>query len=368
MNTELILQLIAGLILGFTILQWLVALLNFLFRADYSRYKSDSKSLITIIIPARNEENSIGKLLNDLKEQSYSNIEIIVVNDESTDQTAEVVKVAQNTDPRVRLMDVKLTDGEWLGKNYACFSGARTAKGKHLLFLDADVRLGNTALSSALGYFQQERLVFMSVFPRQLIPDISVYQVIPLMNYILLSLLPLMAVKNLPFRSMSAANGQFMLFDNDLYRALEPHKKYRKEKVEDIHIARYIKGMGYRIACLTGNTDLSCNMYDSYEKAMEGFSKNIVAFFGNSAIAGILFWFITFTGILWMPVISWYLIPVYLILILSTRHLISRVSMQDVLLNSGMHYRQLWTLGKLMFRAIQHKKNNSFTWKERSIN
>lgn len=363
MNTEQILLIPALLILGFTLLQWLTATLNYVFRVNYGKYNTREKELVSVIIPARNEEGNIGKLLSDLQEQSYSAIEILVINDDSTDRTAEVV----SRFPNVKLINSGLKEEEWLGKNFACYTGSRQAKGKYLLFLDADVRLGRNAIASALGYFEQSGVVFMSVFPRQVMNNDGVLQVVPLMNYILLSLLVLPLVRLLPFVSMSAANGQFMLFDHQLYTALEPHKRFRKEKVEDIRISRYYKSSGYRIACITGNDDIACSMYENYEEALEGFSKNVFAFFGNSVVAGLLFWFITLTGFVWMLLLPWYALVLYLLAVVTTRWMISLTSLQPAITNIGMHYTQLWTMGKLMFRSLQHQRKKNYQWKGRTI-
>lgn len=368
MTIELLLTGTAWTVAAFAMLQTLIAIVNYVLRADYGNYNSrDQNDLVSVVIPVRNEESTIGNLLDDLAKQSYPLIEIIVANDDSTDATAAVVTAKQKLNPSIQLIDAGLKKEDWLGKNHACFAGSRLAKGHYLLFLDADVRLDTNAIASTLAYLQHQKLVFMSVFPKQLMPSKEVYKVVPLMNYILLSLLPLFLVRASRFASLAAANGQFMLFDNELYKALEPHKRFRSEKVEDIHIARYLKSNNYRIACLTGNEDISCKMYDTYNDALEGFSKNVFAFFGNSSFAGLAFWFVTFSGILWMLFLPWYMLPAYLTMVLITRWLIALVSKQKVGINIRMHYVQLWTLGLLMIRALKHSKNKSYQWKGRTI-
>lgn len=367
MNAEWILTLIAWIVAGFTLLQLIVAALNYIFRADYSHCIPSDQPLVSVIIPVRNEETTIGNLLDDLALQTYSNIEILLSNDDSTDKTAEIVTNKQQSNARIRLIDAGLKDEDWLGKNHACYIGSRNAAGHYLLFLDADVRLSKNAISSAIGYFQKAHVVFLSIFPRQILNNRGVYTIVPLMNYILLSLLPLFLVRKSSYVSLSAANGQFMLFDHDLYKALEPHKRFRKEKVEDIHISRYYKRKGYPIACLTGNKDVSCKMYDNYTDAQEGFSKNVFAFFGGSVTAGLTFWFFSLTGLLWMLLLPWYTLPAYLLAVITTRWFISLTSEQNSRRNILMHYIQLGALGKLMFRSIQHQRTKTYQWKGRSI-
>jgi len=359
---------IAYFILAFAGLQLLVALLNFLFRTDYARYRSMGDELVSVLIPVRNEESNIGNLLDDLSKQNYTNIEIIVVNDDSTDNTRKIVLEKSTINNKIKLIDTNLTDSEWLGKNNACYQGALTAKGKYLLFLDADVRLGKEVIKSLLGYLQKNRSVFLSVFPKQIILNKGVASVVPIMNHILLSLLPLFFVRYSRFSSMAAANGQLMLFDTEVYRAFEPHKKFRKEKVEDIHIARFLKKKKFRIACLTGNDDLSCKMYDNYEDALEGFTKNVIAFFGNSYVAAILFWLISFGGIICIvSVLPLWWTLVYILMIIATRIFISSTSRQNITENILLHFVQLYNLGLLIIHSINHKINKNYQWKGRII-
>jgi glycosyltransferase involved in cell wall biosynthesis len=355
-------------ILAFAGLQVLTAFLNYIFRADYSLYRTINNELVTILIPARNEEKNIGNIINDISEQSHKNIEIIVIDDDSNDRTCEIVLKKSLTDNRIKLINSRLTDNSWLGKNHACYQGASSAKGKYLLFLDADVRLGKDAVSEVLGYLEKSRSVFLSVFPKQLLVNKGVKSVVPVMNHILLSLLPLFLVRYSPFTSMAAANGQLMLFNAEVYRALEPHKKFRHEKAEDIRIARFLKKKKFNIACLTGKNDISCRMYENYNDAMKGFSKNVVEFFGNSFFAAILFWFISLTGIIWIAVfLPIWLTLIYIIMIIATRIFISITSQQNITDNILMHFVQIYNLGLLIFKSIKHKINKSYQWKGRII-
>jgi len=359
---------IAYFIVAFAGLQLLVALLNFLFRTDYARYRSTGDELVSVLIPVRNEENNIGNLIDDLTKQNYTNIEIIIINDDSTDNTRNIVLEKSAINNKIKLIDTDLTDNEWLGKNNACYQGASTAKGKYLLFLDADVRLGKEVIKSLLGYLQKSRSVFLSVFPKQIILNKGVASVVPVMNHILLSLLPLFFVRYSRFSSMAAANGQLMLFDTEIYRAFEPHKKFRKEKVEDIHIARFLKKKRFSIACLTGNDDLSCKMYDNYADAVNGFTKNVIAFFGNSYMAAILFWLISFGGIICVvSVLPFWWTLVYILMIITTRTLISSTSRQNIAENILLHFVQLYNLGLLIIHSINHKINKNYQWKGRII-
>lgn len=359
---------VAYFIFFFTLLLFIIALLNFVFRVDYSSYKALPDIPVSVIIPARNEAANIAHILDDVCAQNYTNIEIIVVDDDSSDATAEIVMSKAGADTRISLIRAGEKKNDWLGKNHACYQGALHATGKYFLFLDADVRIGKKAISSTLGYLEKSKVVFLSIFPKQIMHNAGVYKVVPIMNYILLSLLPLFLVRKTKYQSLGAANGQFILFDAEVYREFEPHRIFRREKVEDIHIARFLKKFHYSIACLTGNEDISCHMYDTYKEAMNGFSKNITAFFGNSYLVATIFWLIHLTGIFWVATLlpTWYLIA-YIAIIIFTRVFTSLTSKQDVFINLLLHYLQMVNMGLLIMSSLQKKIFKNYEWKGRTI-
>ncbi|MBN2570753.1 MAG: glycosyltransferase family 2 protein, partial [Ignavibacteriales bacterium] len=218
-------------ILIFAGIQFFVALSNIIFSLVLKKRITLEKPFISVLIPARNEEENITDLLNDLLEQDYENIEIIIFNDESTDNTERIVKDYMKKDTRIKLINSDGLPGGWVGKNYACNSLAKNANGGYFLFLDADVRVGKNLIDSVLSHIQKYKLSLLSIFPKQIMLTRAEKIVVPLMNFILLSLLPLRLVRKSKFSSLAAANGQFMFFDSECYRKLEPHKKFRNSKV-----------------------------------------------------------------------------------------------------------------------------------------
>lgn len=355
-------------ILSASTLLLLNALMNLIFRANYSGCSSQVDELISVIIPARNEEENIGNILDDLRNQSYSNIEILIYDDESTDRTNEIVASKQEIDPRIQLIKATTLPADWLGKNHACYKSAKKSTGKYLLFVDADVRMGKRVVDELIGYLQKSHSGMISVFPKQVMVTQGEKMVTPIMNYILLTLLPLFAVRHVFFSSMAAANGQVMLYDATVYKTFEPHQRFRNEKVEDIHIARFLKKNKQKIACITGNDDLTCRMYKSYDEAMEGFSKNVAAFFGNSHLLAALFWALQFFGIIIVAVTLPFVGTVYYVTIgITTRILTSLTSRQRVSENLRFHFSQMANLGLLIARSISKRNKKEYTWKGRNI-
>ena len=359
---------LAWFIFIFTILQLLIAVSNLLFNQQLSDKQPSGNPIVSVLIPARNEEKNIGHLLTDLQNQDYKNIEIIVFNDESTDATEQIVKTSMATDTRIKFLSSGGLPRGWLGKNHACHTLAQDASGSWLLFLDADVRLKGNIIAQTVAFAEEKKIQLLSVFPRQIMKTLGEYVTVPNMNFILLSLLPLVLVRKIKFPSIAAANGQFMLFHADTYRENQPHKEMQTSLVEDIEIAQFFKRKKLRVACLPGNENISCRMYSGWKDAIHGFSKNVIMFFGKSVVLTLAFWFITTFGFIFIYVtlplkIFW----MYLGSLLLIRILISISSRQNILKNIVLLILQQITLGLFIYRAISNRLKKQYQWKGRNI-
>jgi glycosyltransferase involved in cell wall biosynthesis len=362
---------ISWLIVGFTILQFIVALVNLIFKQKLPVIdvnKNEYNSLISVLIPARNEEATIDALLEDLTKQVYPNFEVLVFNDQSTDNTAGIVSFFERNDNRIKLIDSNILPDGWLGKNYACHSLANEANGNCFLFLDADVRIKADLLLKCIAFSQIHKLDLLSIFPKQIMLSPGEKATVPVMNYILLSLLPLILIYKTKAVSFSAANGQFMLFDADIYRKFLPHEKMKSNMVEDIEIARYFKKNKMRMACIPGDDSIQCRMYTGFQEAVNGFSKNVLHFFANSFALALLFWLISTFGFILIFVQFGLLAGIlYVVLILITRIVISLVSRQNILTNLIYLVPQQIGMGVFIFSALSNKIHKSTQWKGRSI-
>lgn len=370
---------IACIILAFALLQLLVALVNLLFRERLPERNTNGEDNITttaskkdptlsLLIPARDEEANIGNLLVDLTTITDRILEIIVCDDQSTDRTAAIVEAFAARDPRIRLIrSGVLTDG-WSGKNHACHRLAQEATGDYLLFLDADVRVREGVIDRSLQYMLRHRCDLMSIFPTQEMHTLGEKITVPNMQLILLTLLPLPLVRLSKFPSLSAANGQFMLFRRETYKELEPHRQFRKSRAEDIEIARHLKRLRRRVSCLTGERDVRCRMYHSLPEAVEGFSKNVTYFFGNSSSAAILYWLVTTLGfVAFLLTGRWDWLWLWLAATLLTRIAASLTAGMKVGDNLLLFLPQQLMLGVFIFRSLINKRKKTFRWKGRNI-
>ncbi|MCX6334658.1 MAG: glycosyltransferase family 2 protein [Bacteroidia bacterium] len=359
---------LAYIILAFTVIQMFVALMNLLPGTYLPKAGENSGELVSVLIPARNEENNIGNILQDLLIQEYQNIEIIVFDDQSEDKTSEIVNGLSAVDYRIRLVCSEGLPEGWLGKNFACHSLSKHAKGDYLMFLDADVRIKNNIVGKAVSFSKRHGLALISIFPKQIIKSYGERVTVPNMNYILLSLLPLILVRKSKFTSLSAANGQFMFFKADVYHSVDPHWFMKSNKVEDISISKYLKEKDHKIACLVGDDNINCRMYTGFCNAVSGFSKNVIAFFGNSFLFAVIFWLVTTFG--FIPV--WFFLSsetflAYLTVYLLTRIFVSLASHQNIIDNFGFIVPLQISMGIFIYKAFINKYFRKYQWKGRNI-
>jgi len=375
----MIITIISIIALCFAGLRLLVALLNYLFRPGQKEKGGGPEPFLSVLIPARNEEKNIGRLLDQLGQQDYLNLEIIVLDDNSDDHTAAVVREKMSTDSRIKLITNEYVPEGWSGKNHACHLLSQKATGKYFLFLDADISIRSNIVSAMRLFLERHGLVLVSIFPKQLMCSFGERITVPNMNWILLSLLPLAMVRLSKRPSLSAANGQFMLFDASAYRELSPHEMVKSSLVEDIEMMRKIKRMRpdtsrrkslrnrYKTAVLTGDDRIECRMYADFDQAVHGFSKNVLQFFGNSLLWTFIYLFLTGPVIV---IILLYSLPCALVFLLAgilIRILISLTSKQNVFYNIVLAPMQQLSLWFIVYKAVKIKFAGSYTWKGRQV-
>lgn len=353
----------------FGALRLAVSLLNWAGRPYWPRSPHFAESPeVSVLIPARNEERRIGRLLEDLAAERSAIREIVVYDDRSTDATATVVRRCARSDARVRLVAGGKLPAGWQGKNNACYRLAQQAAGRYLLFLDADVRIRPGAVARACAYVERTGIDLLSVFPRQRMPTSGTRLVVPLMNWILLCLLPLKAVRRAPQETLCAACGQFLLFRAATYRALQPHRTLRRAVVEDMAIARHYKHCGRRIDVLLSRGDVACTMYDSFSEAVAGLSRSVFGFFGGSEALAYLFAAATTAAP--FVVFGWSGLTaglVYLAAIGAIRLFVSAVSRQSAASDLLLMIPQQAVLWLIVVTASVRKRRKRQLWKGRNI-
>ncbi|KXK17509.1 MAG: putative glycosyltransferase [Chloroflexi bacterium OLB15] len=258
----------------------MIAILNALTFPRLKRVSSPvHDQLVSILIPARNEEAVIVSTLTSLLAQTGVNFEILVLDDGSTDGTAEQVR--QLADPRVRLLAGKPLQEGWFGKNWACHQLAVQAQGDLLLFTDADVIWNQGALAALLQEQQKSLAALVTIWPTQITQTWSERLIIPLMALTIIGYLPSLLVNKTFWPAFAAANGQCLLFTREGYQASGGHEAVRSSIVEDIALAHSVKRAKLRLWMADGSGLITCRMYRSWPEVRSGFAKNIIAGYGG---------------------------------------------------------------------------------------
>lgn len=357
------------IIICFAFVRLLVSLVNFATGTSLPRVsETGDEALVSILIPARDEQENIVTLLSDIKKQSYRNCEVIVYDDCSTDRTAEIVNECRLKDSRIRLISGSPLQRGWLGKSFACYQLSLIARGEYYIYLDADVRVSGNLIEKSIDYTRRHNVGLLSIFPRQIMDTVGEQISVPIMNRILLTLLPLVLVRISTWRSFSAANGQFMLFDADIYNKTQPHMECKSFKAEDIAICRYYKKRRIKVSTLLGDNGIRCRMYKSLNEAVRGFSKNIFAFFGNSIPTTLLYTlYTTLAPFAVLCIFGLWELLAYMAVITLMQVFVSLASRQNVLLNIMLLPLQQFVLLRIVFSAISKSITKSLEWKGRNL-
>ncbi|GAB2705020.1 hydroxychlorobactene glucosyltransferase CruC [Mucilaginibacter koreensis] len=352
----------------FIVLRFVVTLFNFISDPKLRRVIKMQEDLVSILIPARNEAHQILTLLESIVNQEYKNYEVIILDDDSDDDTYKLCADFAEQHPQFSVIKGRPLAEGWLGKNFACFQLAQQAKGKHLMFLDADEKISRGLINSAVYRLKANRLALLSLFTNQVMQTAGEKLTVPLMHYLLLNLLPIRLIYLSKNYAFAAASGQFMLFDAEIYRREQWHRQAKNRVVEDVEIMKQVKLAGYKGEGLLANGFIYCRMYSNYGEATRGFSKNFLAAFNYSVIGFLIYLIVIICGpLLILSTLNIpFIIMMYSLIILS-RVMISMLSGQNVFINIVLHPLQMLTLGLIGVMAIQNHLTKNAVWKGRRI-
>jgi len=342
----------------------------------------DNPPLVSVLIPARNEEKNIYRCLRSLTKQDYPNIEILVLDDNSKDKTASVVEEFASKDKRIKLICGKRLKAGWLGKSYACQQLSENAKGDYLLFVDADTLHFPDSISSALASLLCNGLDALSVYPKQIKVTFHERMTVSFINFAILCVMPLGLIKKTRHPLFCTAIGQFMLFKRSVYEKIGGHESVRGEILDDIHISKQVKRCGYRFMIFDGRSNVYCRMYRSFKEVTRGFSKVISAAFNYNfwiqsiciSLVSIIFLFPFILLPMGIFIFDWARIPVFLNIMQITVILIIRIVLSirfknrilDMLLFHP--FAIVYIILISMNSYLQSKFGEGVCWKDRVYN
>ena len=240
---------------------------------------SDREELppVSVIVPARDEEDVIGRCVESLVASRYPRFEVLVVDDRSGDRTGDLARAAGpgNAD-RFAVLDGEPLPEGWLGKPWACWQGFLEARGEILLFTDADTRHGPDLLERAVRALDQDRAGALSLMGRQLLETWWEKLVQPQVFTMIVGRFPDGRKPVEPGRCASAiANGQYILVRRGAYEDVGGHRAVRGEVVEDLQLARTLCSGGHRLTLRMAEDGLATRMYRTFPQMVEGWSKNL---------------------------------------------------------------------------------------------
>jgi hypothetical protein len=237
---------------------------------------------VSVLIPARNEEKAIGDAISSVLAASGGiEIEIVVLDDGSTDQTAEIVRRMAEADVRVRLANAPSLPSGWCGKQHACYVLAGLARHDLFLFLDADVRLEPCSISRLAGFLRDSGADLVSGVPRQQTVTILEQVLIPLIHFVLLGFLPLARMRQSRDPSLAAGCGQLFLATRSGYQASGGHAAIRATLHDGIKLPRAFRQAGMLTDLCDATPLARCRMYDGFVATWNGLGKNATEGLGN---------------------------------------------------------------------------------------
>ena len=269
----------------------LIALSNWRVLRRIDRYPSPLQTpRVSVLVPARDEEAHIGDCVRSLLAQEYPNFEVVVLDDHSTDRTAQILDALSAGDARLRVLAGADLPAGWLGKHWACQQLAGASSGDLLLFTDADTRHGLRSVRHGVAALEAEEADLLTALPHEETITWAEQLIVPVVPWSIFTFLPLAAAYRLRSPAWSVTVGQYMLFRQSAYSQIGGHAAVRNDPVDDIALGRRIRSQGFRWRLADASRDVSCRMYQNASQVVEGFSKNLFAAFGNRLLPFIGVW------------------------------------------------------------------------------
>ncbi len=313
----------AWIALWLAILPAVVGFVNlWLLRAPAGRVPEHT--LVSILVPARDEAANIAACLDHALAQTGAAVEVLVMDDGSTDGTDAIVRGYADRDARVRLLAAPALPDGWSGKMHACARLAEAARGTHLLFIDADVRLEPGAAAGLAGHAAAHDLALVSGVPKQSILTWGEGVTVPIINLLLIGYLPGGGRAFTRHPGFAAGCGQMMMFERRAYEAVGGHGAVRTTLHDGLKLSRLLRKAGHRTEIVEGTGIATCRMYRDFGESWRGFLKN--AREGMATPIGLPVWTVLLAGAHLWP---FFLLPAWqaalaLALVFSLRFAISR--------------------------------------------
>jgi chlorobactene glucosyltransferase len=267
---------------------------------------------ISVCVPARNEGRNIRRCVEDILAQTWLNIEVIVLDDRSTDSTPQILSELAASDDRIRVINGSQLPPGWAGKPHALVQASAAARGTWLCFIDADTFVTRDALAGVYAGAIETKADMFTIMTGQIMLTFWERAVLPLVM-LALSIGFSPRKVNDPRRKDAIANGQFIFIKRAVYSAIGGHDAIKDSIVEDKDLAVLVKNSGYRLVVADGRQVASTRMYTSFPELWEGWTKNIYLGLRDDPgllLLGVFGAFLALTAALFLP--AWIILGFYL--------------------------------------------------------
>ena len=341
----MILYTLLEIVIPIIALSWFAILLFRIFthfKIDKLKLKAEtlSQPLISIIIPARNENLNIKRCLQSIKNQSYNNFEVIVVDDNSTDNTYKIAEQFCQQDDRFSLIKINHDNPGWVGKNNACHEGYKNSNGSIILFIDADTEHHPDSVISSFSYLQQNNLDVLTMFPQLICSDFWGKLILPiLISMINIVYSPLLL--NSKRTPIAYLVGAFILIKKQTYDSIGGHESVKSSFVEDKSLGELIKKSGFNLRLVRSN-----NFVTTYSHIGPSHNLNAIqratstSFIESNLIIGLLSIFFAFIGLV---------LPYFLFVTINSFNFLHSISIILTIVFMSMSYL-------IEFTDIHHSK------------
>ena len=327
---------------------YLFSILRRSFNLSPKIYSDDSfdleGKLISIIIPARNEEKYIQKCIQSILDQNIKNYELLLIDDNSTDSTLGLMEDFKQ-DPRVRILKAGKKPAGWVGKNWPCYIGYQNSKGNYLMFTDADTIHSNRSVRDSTGTLIRQKLDVLTAVPNLKYPNLIVKMVLPVLSVFMFSRYSPMRVND-PNLSIGYLFGSFFVITRECYESVGTHAIVKSEIVEDGALGKKLKEEGYNLKMFRGENLLEAYWARDFNTLWNSLKRLIIPLYFTDRLNSIL-----------MTLGIFFLMPFpFLILIYCSAAFYLRIADQDISYNILMLFTILSILSIYITNFYQLKK------------
>jgi len=264
----------AGLILAFVPAFLTLANLRIFAPPPPAPLPGGDSSPISVLVPARNEEAAIGRLVADVLASTGIRLELVILDDSSSDATGTIAAELAATDDRLRLVAGRPLPPGWCGKQHACWQLAAAARHDTWVFLDVDVAVAPDGIARAVACLDEQGLDLASGFPRQETAAVLDWLLLPLINFVLVGFLPLARSRQVNAPSLAAGCGQLFVTRRDAYERAGGHRAIAASLHDGVKLPRAYRRAGLRTDIFDATEIASCRMYATSREVWRGLAKN----------------------------------------------------------------------------------------------